>query len=450
MPKVGEHPPDLDRADAERRDSIAMKDMLTKAARRLGVTGAQAAVIAGGELRVAATGTANAELGIPMDPRTLIQIGSTTKLHTAVLVMTLVDEGLVDLDAPVRRYLPELRLADEEAARSVTPRHLLSMTSGIDNGRYDGDHDDPLGYLSTFADMDMLFAPGNGYSYSNASTVVSGALVARMTGLSWDEALRRRVFEPLGLRDRLTLWEELPYHRIAVGHAPDGSVVRPWALARGSGPAGSTLCSTAADLARFGELFLRDGGGVLSPGACAAMQVPQVALPTRRFADEWCLGPYRRDFSGLEVFGHSGTNLGGSSTLLWAPSTGTVVAVVCNTPHAGYPLAAEVAAYVLGSAPADVEPVTRRTADPGRYEGRYAACDLRYDVTSADGVLTVTLEEAATGRTSPPVALLPLDGDRFLPEVDLSGGRGWDLAFVVEDGTAVRLVSGAFAARRVR
>ncbi|WP_433225248.1 serine hydrolase domain-containing protein [Microtetraspora malaysiensis] len=264
MPKVGEHRPDLDRADVERRDSIAMEDMLTEAARRLGVTGAQAAVIAGGELRVAATGTANAELGIPMDPRTLIQIGSTTKLHTAVLVMTLVDEGLVDLDAPVRRYLPELRLADEEAARSVTPRHLLSMTSGIDNGRYDDDHDDPLGYLSTFADMDTLFAPGDGYSYSNASTVVSGALVARLTGLSWDEALRRRVFEPLGLRDCLTLWEELPYHRVAVGHAPDGSVVRPWALARGSGPAGarcarrpptspgsaSCSCATAAACSR--------------------------------------------------------------------------------------------------------------------------------------------------------------------------------------------------------
>ncbi|WP_433225250.1 hypothetical protein [Microtetraspora malaysiensis] len=124
--------------------------------------------------------------------------------------------------------------------------------------------------------------------------------------------------------------------------------------------------------------------------------------------------------------------------------------MICNTPHAGYPLAAEVAAHLLGSAPADVEPVTRQTADPGRYEGRYAACDLRYDVTSADGVLTVTLEEVATGRSSPPVALVPLDGDRFLPEVDLSGGRGWDLAFVVEDGRAVRLVSGAFAARRVR
>ncbi|MGW5687160.1 serine hydrolase domain-containing protein [Nonomuraea sp. NPDC003754] len=422
-----------------------MEEMLTEAARRLGVTGAQVAVLADGELREAATGVANAELGTPMDARTLIQIGSTTKLHTAVLVMTLVDEGVLDLDTPVVRHLPELRLSDAAATASVTARHLLSMTSGIDNGFYD----DPADYLATLSGMRMLFAPGDGYSYSNASTVVSGALVARLTGSSWDEALRRRVFEPLGLRECLTLWEELPYHRVAVGHAPDGSVVRPWTFSRASGPAGSTLCSTAADLARFGELFVRAGAGVLSAEACAAMQVPQVSLPTRRFADRWCLGPYQRDFGGTTVLGHSGTNLGGSSTLLWVPSTGVVVAVVCNSPHAGYPLAAAVTAELLGAGPADVEPVTRLTADAGPYEGRYAACDLRYEVTSVEGVLTVTLEDVASGAVSPPVALLPLDEHRFLPEQDLSGGRGWDLAFVVRDGRAARLVSGGFAARRI-
>ncbi|MEV4067168.1 serine hydrolase domain-containing protein [Nonomuraea dietziae] len=422
-----------------------MEEMLTEAARRTGVTGAQVAVLEGSEMREAATGVANAELGLPMDPRTLIQIGSTTKLHTAVLVMTLVDDGLLDLDEPVARYLPELRLSDEAATATVTARHLLSMTSGIDNGYYD----DPADYLATLAGMDMLFAPGDGYSYSNASTVVSGALVARLTGTSWDEALRRRVFEPLALRESLTLWEELPYHPVAVGHAPDGSVVRPWTFSRASGPAGSTLCSTAADLARFGELFVRAGGGVLSAGACAAMQVPQVSLPTRRVADSWCLGPYLRDFGGMTVLGHSGTNLGGSSTLLWVPSTGVVVAVVCNSPHAGYPLAAAVAAEVLGAGPADVAPVTRVTADARPYEGRYAACDLRYEVSAVEGVLTVTLEDVVSGAVSPPVALLPLDGHRFLPEQDLSGGRGWDLAFVVRDGRAVRLVSGGFAARRI-
>ncbi|MFE3454271.1 hypothetical protein ACFXJ8_35640 [Nonomuraea sp. NPDC059194] len=73
--------------------------------------------------------------------------------------------------------------------------------------------------------------------------------------------------------------------RVAVGHAPDGSVVRPWMFSRASGPAGSTLCSTAADLARFGELFVGAGASVLSAEACAAMQVPQVPLLTRRFAD---------------------------------------------------------------------------------------------------------------------------------------------------------------------
>ncbi|WP_157253405.1 serine hydrolase domain-containing protein [Nonomuraea typhae] len=410
-----------------------MEEMLA----RLGITGAQVAVLDGNGLRETAYGTANAELGLPMTTDTLIQAGSTTKLCTAALAMILVGEGLLDLDAPVREHLPELRVAHGDR---VTLRHLLSMTAGIDNGFYD----DPADYLATLSDLEPLFEPGEGYSYSNASTVIAGTLAARRAGTSWDLALRERVLEPLGLRHSVTLQEELPYHRVAVGHGPDGAVVRPWTFSRASGPAGSTLCTTAGDLARFGEAFLR--GPVLPAKVRQAMQEPQVTLPTRRFAEQWCLGPYRRRLGNLVVHGHSGTNLGGSSTLVWTEDT--VVAVICNSPHAGYPLAAAVIEEVLGTGFHDVRPDGRPVEDATPYVGFYAACDMRYEVSAAGGELLLTLRDPASGEAGPPVRLLPLEGDRFLPEQDLSGGRGWDLAFVVRDGRAVRLVNGAFAARR--
>ncbi|MFI6505711.1 serine hydrolase domain-containing protein [Nonomuraea typhae] len=408
-----------------------MEEMLA----RLGITGAQVAVLDGDGLRETAYGTANAELNLPMTTDTLIQAGSTTKLFTAVLAMTLVDEGLLDLDAPVREHLPELQAAPE-----VTLRRLLSMTAGIDNGPYE-DTDD---YLATVAALEPLFEPGDGYSYSNASTVIAGTLAARRVNTSWDLALRERVLEPLGLHHAVTLWEELPYYRVAVGHGPDGTVVRPWTPSRDCGPAGSTLCTTAGDLARFGEAFLR--GPLLPAKVRQAMQEPQVTLPTRRFAEQWCLGPYRRRLGDVVVHGHSGTNFGGCSTLVWTEDT--VVAVICNTPHAGYPLATAVIEDVLGAGFRDVQPEGRLVEDATPYVGCYAAGDVHYEVSAAHGELKLTLRDPASGESSPPVTLLPLEGDRFLPEQDLSGGRGWDLAFVVQNGRAVRLVNGAFAARR--
>src|SRR5690606_4793639 len=84
-------------------------------------------------------GLANAELNIPMTQDTVIQIGSITKVLNAMLVMSLVEEGKLELDMPVRRYFPGFEVADAEATQAITLRHLLSMTSGLDNGGY-GDY----------------------------------------------------------------------------------------------------------------------------------------------------------------------------------------------------------------------------------------------------------------------------------------------------------------------
>src|SRR3954464_14622595 len=112
-------------------DAAYWQDRLTTLAEKRGVVGASFAIALGDETISAATGVLNLRTGAPATPDSLFQIGSISKVWTATLVMQLVDEGLVDLDAPLVSYLPEFKVADEGLTRQVTTRHLLSHTSGI-------------------------------------------------------------------------------------------------------------------------------------------------------------------------------------------------------------------------------------------------------------------------------------------------------------------------------
>src|SRR5690606_4998607 len=123
--------------------SFALQKRLDEACVRHGVVGASLAVLHDGVIQTAASGVLNVDTGVDVTPDSVFQIGSIGKVFTATLLMQLVDEGAVGLDAPVRRYLPDFAIADEAASAQITVRHLLAHTSGID-----GDYlppDDPSG-----------------------------------------------------------------------------------------------------------------------------------------------------------------------------------------------------------------------------------------------------------------------------------------------------------------
>ncbi|MEV0678706.1 serine hydrolase domain-containing protein [Actinosynnema sp. NPDC050436] len=448
-------------------DRAELAALLADVAEEVGVAGAQFAVATAPDAEPVAVayGTANPDTRSPMTATTLVQVGSTTKVYTAALAMALVDDGLADLDAPVRTHLPDLRLGDRVAERTITLRHLMSMSSGLDNGPYadTGVGDDCVRrYVDLLDGLPQHFPPGTGFGYSNASTVVTGAVVEVLTGRTWDDALRARLLDPVGLDRTATRYEELPYHRVAVGVGLVGGVPQVrrvgWCATRGMGPAGSSAAASAADVVRFGQVFLRggraaDGTRVLSDRAVATMQQAQVDVPAKLFADRWCVGPYQRDWGGVAVYGHSGTTPNGSSLLLWVPVRGVALACLTNTADLGYPLADAMATAVLsrwcgvhrdrtGPRPVD-HPV-----DADLYVGRYAAHGVDYAVERSATGLTVTM----TGEAETVVSgLVPLGDHRFWPEDPrVSGHHPWDVAFC-PDGTGriVRLLNGAFPARRV-
>ena len=194
---------------------------LTELAAKHHVVGASLAVAVGEQTVTAAAGVLNARTGAPVTAGSVFQIGSITKVWTATLVMRLVDEGLVDLDAPLTGYLPDFRVLDEQITAAVTARHLLDHTSGIggdffpDTGRGD---DCVARYVAEMSGLGASHPLGATMSYANSGFVVLGRLVEVVSGKSWDTVLRERLFAPLGLEAAGTLPEEALLWGAAAGH----------------------------------------------------------------------------------------------------------------------------------------------------------------------------------------------------------------------------------------
>ncbi len=462
-------------ASAPRIDPRRLQTILDDAARALRVVGAQLAVFDGDTVHEVATGLANRERNLPVTTDTLFQIGSTTKVFNAALVMALVDEGKLDLDLPVRTWITDFRLADESAARRITLRQLLSMSAGLDNGPYQdyGRGDDALPkYVASLAPIPQVFEPGTAFGYSNAGSNVAGLAAQRAMGRNWETLLAERVLRPLGLRQAANFAEDLLFHPVALGYGYRGGASEPtrvgvWGLPRSMAPAGGTLCASAGDLVRFARMFLSegrasDGKPVLSPAAVRTMHTPQVTLPAKLTAQRWCCGPYWKQWGGFEIYGHSGTNSGGSSMLLWCPARRVAIATIANVPNQGYPLADRIFDTVFPEMFGIAKPVlpkpdtvTRVAVDLRRYLGRFESYGTAVEMAEEGGRLVARVYSGAGDRAREPgmtSELIPMGDDRFLPaDPAMGGNRGWDVAFWGADqaGRATHFLNGVFAMRRV-
>jgi CubicO group peptidase (beta-lactamase class C family) len=308
------------------------------------VPGAAVAVCAGDELAESAAGVLSLATGVAATTDSVFQVGSVTKVWTASLVMQLVDEGLLELDAPVRRYLPELRLRDEAATAAITLRQLLCHTSGFEGDIFTdtGKGDDCVEkFVATLGDVPALFPPGEMFSYNNAGYCVLGRVVEVLRGKAYDDCLRQHLIGPLGLAHAATCAEEAILHRAAVGHLRPEPDAPPqpapvWALMRSNAPAGSTLAMSARDLLDFARMHLRggtaaDGTRVLSGESVAAMRQRQVTLPYLGImGDAWGLGWELFDWPGGPVIGHDGGTIGQSAFLRVLPGADVAVALLTN------------------------------------------------------------------------------------------------------------------------
>ncbi|HEU5038448.1 MAG TPA: serine hydrolase domain-containing protein [Nocardioides sp.] len=379
------------------------------------VPGAAVAVLHHGEVVDDAAGILNKATGVEATADSLFQIGSVTKLWTATLVMQLVDEGKVDLDATVRTYLPEFRIGDAAAAEVITVRQLLTHTSGFEGDIFTdtGVGDDCVEkYLGVLHDVPQLFAPGEQFSYNNAGYCVLGRLVEVLRGKTYDACLREHLFAPLGLTHAATGPYDAITFRAAMGHIElePGAGYQPapmWALARSNAPAGAMLAMRPRDLLTFAEMHLSDGRAadgtqVLAPGTAARMHAPEVDLPYLGvMGDSWGLGFERFDTPGGAVIGHDGSTIGQNAFLRMVPEAGVAVALLTNGGDvlslyhdiAGHVLA-ELTDTTLPALP--TPPSSPERIDAGRYVGTYASqvADL---VVSQDDEGRIWIEQTPKG-----------------------------------------------------
>lgn len=289
------------------------------------------------DVEFAGFGITNIETGQPVRPETLFQIGSISKIFAATLAMSLVDAGLLDLDAPVTTYVPDLVLSDPDARDTITIRHLLTHRAGFYGDRFDdtGIGDDALERaVRAFADLPQQTAPGELYTYCNAGFDLVGLAIQRVLGVPYETAMRERIFAPLGLERSTFFASEAIRHSVAVGHEIGGedgqTVADPWPIPRRSNPAGG-VTSNVAELIRFAVMHLRDGAigttRILSEASARAMRRSHgPADPSHERGLGWAI----RTAGHREIVEHGGATNGFMARLLLVPGEQFAMAILTN------------------------------------------------------------------------------------------------------------------------
>ena len=401
---------------------------LTELASRHQVPGASLAILADDEITTAATGVLNLGTGVPVTTDSVFQIGSITKVWTATMLVQLAGEGLLDLDAPLSAVLPELTLATPGATDQITVRHLLSHQSGIDGDMFDDygrGSDNVQRYVAGCGRLGLLHPPGATMSYCNSGFVIAGRLIEVLTGTTFDEALRARLIEPLGLARTMTNADEAIRFRAACGHLGTGDeqhLAPVWALPGGAGPAGGIIAS-ASDILEFARLHLAggataDGRQLVSAAGAAAMLTAQVDVPSYpETGRQVGLGWQLHQWDGRPLYSHNGGTIGQVSFLYVLPDR---QGAVCLLTNGGQPelLYQDLFGEIFGelwqlSLPSLAEPAPGPV--PGGRElaalaGHYEREGDQIDVRVADGGLAATFTDTSPfAQLNPdPVETLPL------------------------------------------
>ena len=403
-------------------DRDALAAAVTEIVERHGIPGVAVGVLHGDERAVVGVGVTNVELPLPVDGATRFQVGSISKTVTSAAVMLLVESGKVALSEPASTYLPDLDLRGGDGTgidlSAVTVEQLLSHRSGVDGDHFlvHGGHS-----LEQLRDARVLFAPGDGYSYSNAGFTLAGAVIEAVSGQRYEDFVRTRLFEPLGMGASTFRADDAITYGVAAPHFVydgDAFVLRGigwqpgWELVPIDHAAGG-LISTVDDLlvwARFQWTgTASDGSQLLSVDSLARLHRPV----TRADAlDEIALDWFVRDHGGLVTVGHGGVTVGYISDLMVATDAELGVVILTNATN-GDGVIHEIRRWVLRevagvedprpSLPA--EPIDVPATLPGRYGHAFA------DVIVAAGEEPGTLVISEEPRTDTEGWFPPTEGE---------------------------------------
>ncbi|MGQ0649019.1 MAG: serine hydrolase domain-containing protein [Gemmatimonadaceae bacterium] len=415
-----------------------------------GVPGVALGIVHNGGVSIRGLGVTNVEDPLPVTAHTVFPIASISKTFAATAMMRLVEQGKIDLRAPVRTYLPDFRVRDEAVSREVTVWHLLThlggwegQVSGPDRGT-----ETLKNFVGSITDLMQVAPPGAAWSYNNAGFSIAGRVIEVATGTPINRAIRDLVFQPLGLEHAGTTAADFITQRFAAGHSTrDGTttLTRPFTPSASVTAGGVGLCMT--DLLAYARFHMGDGTAatgerVLTRESLERLRTPQT--PKQSTDDEIGIGWHLRRMGAIRTASHGGT-LGGHILLLEVvPERNFAIAILTNS-NTGWRLIQDVerealtsylgATFARNQAIAhrglvetlpSVEPPAQQP-DPARYVGTYARPSNTV-VVRAEGSKLFVQERPNSGEPAPEMPVSFYGSDRAV--VTDGRERGQSIEFV--------------------
>ncbi|HVH82200.1 MAG TPA: serine hydrolase domain-containing protein [Stellaceae bacterium] len=284
----------------------------------------------------------------PVTTATLFNIGSISKSFTALGIAQLVDQHRVDLDAPVTKYIPDLRLSDPQAAQALTLRLLLSHTSGLPADEQWPPQVPPTReeIVGEFASMPITAQPGTRFQYCSRCIVLAACVLERVSGQSWEAFTRAHIFDPLGMTTasfgprglEQATDRAQPYRYDAVS----GDVRVPWGRLQYLDPLGpgGGIDANVDEMARYALLEISDGT-ISGHQLVSAQMMAELHRPEIDVGEDWtpsaladnlhyALGWFTADTYGVHLVFHFGGNPGYRAVIALVPSAKTGVVILTN------------------------------------------------------------------------------------------------------------------------
>ncbi|HKJ38831.1 MAG TPA: serine hydrolase domain-containing protein [Anaerolineales bacterium] len=280
-------------------------------------------------------GLANKEAGQPVTPETLFQIGSISKSFTSIVLLQLQEQGLLDINDPVTKYLPWFEIQSEYAP--ITLQHLMSHTAGIITGSDDTPAANTEAWNLRYTKA--AAPPGEMFHYSNSGYKVLGLVLETLLGQDISTILRERIFVSLEMNASLPDIRNKDRQQLATGYTPlyddrplpPGGILAP-ATWFESNTADGAICSNAEDMCRYLQMLMQRGHGLLTPESFEQLTRPVIATGDGLHGEHYGLGLFTMQMDGHHVIGHSGGMVGYTADFLADLDSGLGVIVLTNGP----------------------------------------------------------------------------------------------------------------------
>lgn len=282
-------------------------------------------------------GKANMEWDISNAANTKHRLGSITKQFTAMLILQLVEEGKLNLEAPITTYLTDY---PKETGDKVTLHHLLTHSSGIPNytsfpkffEETSRDPYTPTEFISKFKDMELEFTPGEKFAYSNSGYFLLGVIIEKVTGKSYEENLQERIFEPLKMKDTGFDHHNVILKNRASGYEKRGNSYSNAAYLDMSIPyAAGSLYSTVEDLYLWDRAL--QNNTLISKENTDLMLAPHIKSGSGTYGYGWGTNKMANGSSkdSIVVIGHGGGINGFNTLINRIPANQDLIVLLNNT-----------------------------------------------------------------------------------------------------------------------